>query len=131
MRISNAVSVTVIIRQGPAMKHSEVVCWELEPGVFIAYPECDQGFNLLVCLSCGQVHSASVPLAMYIGPEIGEKIRRDGVCCDNCDGELDGNWAHYPETRVESDGSIAKTERPWEIPPLSKSVTRRFPEIYS
>lgn len=108
---------------------SKVRCWELLPGVFISYPEGNQGFDLIICLSCGQVHSASVARAVYVGPKIEEQLRL--VNCDKCRRPLDENWAFYPETYLGPQGSRCRLTRPAEIPPDQESVVLEFPEVYA
>ena len=118
------------------MTKSKVRCWRVEnwrgiaePDVLhISYPEDNSGFDLISCLKCGHVYSASVSKAVYVGPELQEKLK--GMRCISCNSPLYESVAPYPNKYL-ADNVIVEFQRPVEMPSDEDSVVLEFDEIYS
>lgn len=120
------------------MNKSRVTCWKIEgynqnlkkwEDHLISYPEDNSGFDLITCLSCGQVYSASVTNQVYFGPALEELINH--IHCIQCGKELKNNVAPYPETFIGEDMSMGHIDRPQNIPADENSIIVEFPELYA
>ena len=96
--------------------------------LYIAYPEGNDGYDLISCLRCGHIYSASVAKQVYSGSDLMRKL--EGIQCANCGGELSETAAPYPEKYLSLDG-VKEYQRPAEIPPERTSTKMEFDEIYS
>lgn len=114
------------------MKTVRVPCWRFvaEPGptyVWAAYPSGDAGFDLVVCLRCGQVHAADVGAQIYLGPPLEEKLKT--AACANCGACLAESGAAYPDKYRRPDGTVGTWQRPREIPRWDAEL-RSYPSLY-
>lgn len=115
---------------------SKVRCWSVEnwrgkdaPDVLhVTYPEDNSGYDLISCLKCGHVYSASVTKAVYVGPPLWDKLK--GMRCISCGVLLEQSAHAYPDKYL-SDGVVFEFARPLEIPSVEDSVVLDFDEIYS
>ena len=112
------------------MKTAFVTCWKTGPNraLFITYPEAHMGHDLLCCTRCGTVHAARVSIQLYCAPDLDEYLQ--SVACSNCDQQLGGNWAHYPETYMDETGELKRFVRSNEFPDDSESIVVEFPDVF-
>lgn len=118
------------------MMKSKVRCWLVEnwrdegtPDILhVTYPEDNSGYDLISCLNCGHVYSASVAKAVYVGPPLSDKLK--DIRCISCGVSLGQSAYSYPDKYLY-DGVVFEFTRSLEMPSDDDSVVLDFDEIYS
>jgi hypothetical protein len=113
-------------------KMVNVRCWKIQnmhdvDSLLITYPEGHMGHDLIICLSCGQIHAAEISSQMYIKP-LDEQLEL--VHCVKCEKLLLNNSSKYPDTYLSNKGNITNYQRSNELPIDSDSIVVELPSIY-
>jgi hypothetical protein len=116
-------------------KKSKVRCWQLENWrgksppdlIYITYPEGQFGYDLVSCLNCGKIYSASVLDQIYKGPPLNEKLA--SKCCSQCGSAMNKSAHIYPEKYLAQDGVI-HFQRSLSLPSDTESIVVEFDELY-
>lgn len=118
------------------MNRVSVRCWKVNnygsgidspDRLFITYPEDNNGHNLIICKSCGQIYAVTIVKEVYIGPPLVEKL--DKIRCVKCGDFMKCNFAYYPEMYY-SDGNLVSFKRDNVIPDEKESLVIEFYGIY-
>ncbi len=118
------------------MNKVSVRCWEIEnyrsgaaapDHLFITYPEDNSGHELITCTNCGELYAVTVVKEVYVGPPLSTKVK--GLKCIKCGGQLEENFAYYPETYF-ADGELITYQRDTVMPDDNKSLVKEFYGIY-
>jgi rRNA maturation protein Nop10 len=118
------------------MKKSLVRVWKITSSpstdstdLWISYPEDNNGYTLLSCLSCGHIYSASVLAQVYGNTNFQDKIAE--MKCVECGSELEKTIAPYPERFLSKDKRVFSCARSQFLPDDGDSTLIEFDEIYS
>ena len=117
------------------MNKSKVRCWQFEDWhkhgicdkIYVTYPEDNAGFDLISCLHCGHIYSASVAKQVYGDQPLVEKVKN--INCIECGNKLSETYHSYPDKYLAR-GVVHTFERPTEIPSDDSSSILEFDEIY-
>jgi len=112
------------------MKTCKVKCWKIQaaPDLFITYPECDKGHDLIVCAICGEIYAVDVVKQLYFEPNLDIYMKNEK--CIKCSNILACNWLRYPDFYLGDDGKIKRFRRSAYMPNDSESCIKEFSSIY-
>jgi len=119
------------------MNKVNVRCWEENifdviektlTKVLVAYPEGNDGCDLVICRNCGEIYAIEIMKEVYTGPSRNEKLKT--LVCIKCNKNLADTVAPYPENYLTISGMLKKWTRPYKYPDESKSIIKEFPAIY-
>jgi DNA-directed RNA polymerase subunit N (RpoN/RPB10) len=96
--------------------------------IIITYPEDNIGYDLISCLSCGQIYAIDISKEVYIGPQREEKLKT--VNCIQCGKILAETAALYPEKYRLETGKILEWKRDMEIPNDHDAIIEKVNGIY-
>lgn len=119
------------------MKIVQISCWEKylfdsetnkQTRVITTYPEDNIGYDLISCLSCGQIYAIDISKEVYIGPE--RKVKLKTVNCIQCNKILAKTVAPYPEKYRLETGKILEWKRDMELPNDDDAIIEKVYGIY-
>lgn len=117
------------------MKLVKVRCWEVEDYhdniidvLYVTEPESSTGYNLITCLKCGQIYSASLSLQIYC-KSIEEILV--GVECIKCGDLLNECFHLYPDKYLSTNGRVREYSSDMRCREEQDSTIKEFYEIYS
>lgn len=114
------------------MKEVKVRCWEYivngDDTVYVTFPEDNMGYDLMSCLSCGQVYAVDISKEVYLGLRR-QDILRDGNCI-RCGAKLSDTCEQYPDTYLSKKGGVFTWQRSEKYPEF-ESLVLSFPDLLS